>query len=101
MLGVGLFDADLGLVTGAALYGTLVGVLQALVLRRQVARAGLWVLASTVGWVVAIPVGGMIGPPGWAVYGAITGTVLLWLLRRGLPGSDQPGSSWRTAAFGK
>ena len=84
-LGVGLFDADLGWVAGAGLYGTLVGVLQWLVLRRQVARAGWWVLATTVGWVVAIPVGDIAGPPGWAVYGAITGTVLVWLLRQAAP----------------
>ncbi len=90
VLGAGLVDADLGWVAGAGLYGTLVGVLQWLVLRCQVARAGWWVLASTVGWVLAIPAGGVVGPPGWSVYGAITGTVLVWLLRQEPHGSDQP-----------
>lgn len=82
VLGVGSFDANLGWVAGAVLYGTLAGVLQWLVLRRQVARAGWWVLASTVGWVVALPLGDITGPPGWAVYGAVTGTLLVWLLRQ-------------------
>lgn len=82
VLGIGLFDSELGLVAGVGLYGTLAGALQWIVLRRRVARAGWWVLANTVGWVVAIPVGDITGPPGWAVYGATTGTVLVWLLRQ-------------------
>ena len=44
---------------GLVLYGTVLGVLQWLVLRQQVARAGWWVLASTVGWPVSIGVGGI------------------------------------------
>lgn len=79
---------------GVALGGIVTGVLQWLVLRRLVARAGWWVLASTVGWLVGGPVFGFMswavgGPLGglisWAalgaVYGAITGPVLIWLLR--------------------
>lgn len=80
-VGVGRFGAVQGLVAGVGLYGTVAGVLHWLVLRRLVARAGWWVLASTVGWVVAVPVGDVTGPPGWAIYGAVTGTVLVWLLR--------------------
>jgi hypothetical protein len=76
-------------VVGLVVFGV-VGVLQWLVLRRQFARAGWWVLASAVGWVVGMPLGGIFG---WlalgAAYGAITGTVLVWLLRQGPPGSDQ------------
>ncbi len=80
------------------LYGTVLGVLQWLVLRRQVARAGWWVLASTVGWPVSIGVGGIglqavvavthVRLPAVAaalipaMYGAITGGVLVWLLRQ-------------------
>lgn len=79
------FDTDLALVVGAGSYGTLAGVLQWPILRRHVARAGWWVLASTVGWIAAIPLGGLGGPPGWAVYGAVTGTVLVWLLRYNAP----------------
>lgn len=86
--GVGLFDADLGWIAGAGLYGTLVGLMQWRVLRRQVARSGWWVLASTVGWIVAFPLGELGGPPGWAVYGAITGTMLVWLLRQETPDAE-------------
>ena len=82
VFGVGMINADLGWVLGVALFGTMVGVLQWLVLRRQVPRAGWWVLASTVGWVAGMPLGGFLG---WgalgAVYGAITGGALVWLLR--------------------
>ena len=79
--GVGLVDTDLGLSAGVLLYGTLAGAVQWVVLRREVRRAGWWVLASTVGWLVAVPWGPVAGPPGWAVFSAVTGTVLVWLLR--------------------
>ncbi len=91
MFGVGAMDADLGLLIGAGLFGTLLGVTQWLVLRGQVASAGWWVLASTVGWIVAFPLGDLGGPPGWSVYGAITGTVLVWLLRRGTSDAVEEG----------
>jgi hypothetical protein len=90
VFGVGVVNADVGWVGGAGLFGTVIGALQWLVLRRQVARAGWWVLASTVGWIVGGPLGGIVG---WialgAAYGAITGTALVWLLRQAPPGSDQ------------
>ena len=86
---------------GLVLYGTVLGVLQWLVLRQQVARAGWWVLASTVGWPVSIGVGGIgvqavravtdVTLPAVtaalipAIYGAITGSVLVWLLRQPVP----------------
>ena len=86
---VGVVDTDVGWVLGAGLTGTVLGLLQWLVLRRQVARAGWWVLAGTVAWIVGGPVGGFVG---WAalgaVYGVITATMLLWLLRQRPPGSD-------------
>lgn len=82
VLGVGQLDPDLGLALGVGLYGTLAGVLHMLVLRQQVSGAGWWVLASTVGWTASIPWAAVAGPPGWAVYGVATGTVLVWLLRR-------------------
>jgi hypothetical protein len=85
VLVVSPFDPELGCIAGVGLYGTLAGVLQWLVLRRQVTRAGWWVLASTVGWVVALPLGDALGPPGWAVYGATTGTLLVGLLRPEVP----------------
>jgi MFS family permease len=89
-----------------AVGGALVGIAQWLVLRRQVDQAGYWVLASTVGWamggavalvlggmrgwdlilvILLLPVGGMVAT---AWYGAITGGVLVWLLRQ--PITEEP-----------
>lgn len=87
---VGMVNADMAWVAGTGLIGTVAGVLQWLVLKRQVQRAGWWVLASTVGWVMGIPVGEMVGWNGLgAAHGAITGTALVLLLRQEPPGSDQ------------
>ena len=83
VFGVGAVNTGLGWVGGVSVYGTVVGVLQWAVLRRQVPRAGWWVLASTAGWVVGMPLGDIVGPLGLgAVYGAITGAAMVWLLRR-------------------
>lgn len=90
ILGVGLLDADVGWVAGMSAFGTVVGVLQWAMLKRQVHRAGWWVLASTVGWVAGMPLGDIAGPPALgAVYGVVTGTMLVWLLRHEASGSDQ------------
>lgn len=80
---------------GAALLGAAFGVAQWLVLRRQVARAGWWVLANVLGfaasWALAAaePVEGV---PAHFVGGAIFGTVLGLLtggvLLRLLPGAS-------------
>lgn len=85
-------DLDVGWVVEAGLHGAVLGVLQWLVLRGQVALSGLWVLASTVGWIVGDPVCSSLmgfGTLSWvvfgAVYGAITGLVLVWLLRQPSP----------------
>jgi hypothetical protein len=78
---VGLSSGDAGLVAGVGAYGTLAGAAQWLVLRQHVARAGWWVLASTVGWCVAIPVGD------------VTGTTLVLLLRQAPEAHDQDGVS--------
>jgi hypothetical protein len=66
--------------------GAMAGLMQWFVLRRQVSRAGWWVLASTVGWAmtaaVLLPVrlaGGGVG------LGAVTGLALIWLLRQPVP----------------
>ena len=82
-------DLDVGWVVEAGLYGVVLGMLQWLVLRGQVALSGLWVLASTVGWIVGDPVCSSLmdfGALSWvvfgAVYSAITGIVLVWLLRQ-------------------
>jgi hypothetical protein len=82
----------LGWIVVGALGGAVTGILQWLVLRAQVSRAGWWVLASTVGWglgmvgtrafeVLAI-FGGLVGG---AVLGAVTGGALVWLLRQPAP----------------
>ena len=82
----------LGIVPGIG-----VGVLQWLVLRGKVSRAGWWVLASTVGWGLSMAVSRVIA---WginddeslvplvvtgAVLGAVTGGALVWLLRQPAP----------------
>ncbi len=90
VFGMRTVDADVGWVVGTGLIGLVAGVLQWLVLRQTVARAGWWVLASTVGWVAGIPIGEMVGWNGLgAVYGAITGAVLVGLLRQSHPPSSQ------------
>ncbi|MYA51545.1 MAG: hypothetical protein F4045_07580 [Chloroflexi bacterium] len=76
-------------VTMAVVFGAAVGVVQWLMLRLHVAGAGWWVLASGVGWVVSGFAAGVTDTAaGWAVlgavYGAITGSVLVWLLRQRL-----------------
>jgi hypothetical protein len=80
-----------------ALSGAVAGILQWLVLRGKVSRAGWWVLASTVGWALAktvsevIPWGGTddcsLVPQvvSGVVLGAITGAALVWLLRQPIP----------------
>jgi hypothetical protein len=80
-----------------ALGGAVTGILQWLVLRGKVSRAGWWVLASTVGWVLgvtvarAFPWGGddsdFIGAlvVTGAVLGVVTGGALVWLLRQPVP----------------
>ena len=82
-----------------ALGGAMTGILQWLVLRRQVSRAGWWVLASTVGWGLGMTMEGaglvllyVWGTPAYllwvgsgAVLGAVTGGALVWLLRQPVP----------------
>ena len=80
--GIGSFNLDLGWMMGAVSFGFTTGLAQWWVLRRQVPRAGWWVPVCTFGWWITIPIGDLNGPPGWAIYAAITGTVLVWLLRQ-------------------
>lgn len=86
--------------------GTAVGVLQWLVLRRWVSRAGWWILASSVSWAgatwayasitrandVNVPLGGAVSG---AISGVIMGLVLVWLLRKMSP--DEPFAPHRAA----
>ena len=85
---------SLAAVLVVALGGAVTGILQWLVLRSQVSRAGWWVLASTVGWALGVLVASTIPPgnnetgPLWAlavtgaVLGVVTGGALVWLLRQ-------------------
>jgi len=68
-----------------AALGAVSGVLQWLVLQRQLSRSIWWIPASTLAsivggelWTSAGPGGGILG---WAVAGVITGVVLDWLFR--------------------
>ena len=78
--------------SAVAIGGLALGTTQWLVLRRHARRAGWWVVASTVGWIVGGLMSGATSPPaGWAVigatYGIVTGTVLVVLL--GDPDEDR------------
>ena len=84
--------ADIAGVATAILFGAAVGVVQWLVLQRQIAGSGWWLLACSVGWVVSgLSAGVTDSAAGWAVlgtvYGVITGCVLVWLLRRRVGGA--------------
>ena len=82
--------------------GIVSGILQWLILRRKVAQAGLWLVASCIGsligfldfrfvvalgeagkWTQAILTFGLVFGAG---YGAITGAMLIWLLRQSSAG---------------
>jgi len=101
---IGKFMADaiaqalsgtVGLVLGGAAIGTSLGIVQWLILRRHVAQAGWWALASTMAWAVGWAIinlvdeaaGGptstayLVGATGAALAGVITGGSLVWLLR--------------------
>ena len=103
IVGLILSAASSNLLETAMLFaatGASVGIAQWLVLRKRVSRAGWWVLASTVGFAVVAPgaldaletfgigiLGGGSSSPGYAgfvlglaLYGAITGGVMVWLL---------------------
>ena len=87
------FAQDVGFAIAGAVAGTVIGaalgIAQWLVLRRHVARAGWWVLASAVGVAIFETVdfamqfdAGPVFLVGVAAYSAITGGVLVWLLRQ-------------------
>jgi hypothetical protein len=100
LLSFGLLLRFTGIV---ALGGAVAGILQWLVLRGKVSRAGWWVLASTVGWGLSIAVMRALE---WGVtddcslvsqvvsgvvLGAITGAALVWLLRQPVPEAQLDG----------
>lgn len=87
-------------------FGVAVGILQWLILRHKVPRAGWWLLANLLGSLlgtIAFPIAVAISETGnWSLaiivfgmgfgagYGAITGAALLWLLRQS-PSSNVEG----------
>jgi hypothetical protein len=88
-----------GLVAFATVAGVAGGILQWLILRRKLARAGWWVLASILGLMVGMGIGGPVamtlGQAGRVIeptivfgilfgvgVGAIPGAALVWLLRQ-------------------
>ena len=91
-LGLAVISTDVATTVGVVIMGAVLGVLQWLVLRGQVVRAGWWILASAAGWIVGGALSGAVpsdNPVGWTligiVYGAITGFVLVWLLHHPAP----------------
>jgi hypothetical protein len=88
------------LALSALLLGPGCGFLQWLILRKEVARAGWWVLVQTLGWVVVFAVAAGVASSAAAIFGgngddylplsyavggaalgALNGAVLWWLLR--------------------
>jgi hypothetical protein len=94
-VGLDNFSVLLRWVVVMALGGAVIGMLQWLILRGQVSRAGWWMLASTVGWGLSMAVAGVfefvaVGLffgllVGGVVLGAVTGGALVWLLRQPVP----------------
>jgi hypothetical protein len=98
---LGSFAPVLGLTLTVALGGAVTGILQMLVLRARVFRAGWWVLASAVGWGLGMAAVGSglwmeevwdsgalflsLAVVGGVVMGAVTGGALVWLLRQPVP----------------
>ena len=79
---------------GMGLFGAALGALQWLVLHRQVARAGWWVLAGGVGWVAGAPIGAVLGGGlsgflGWSGSGTND-----WALTWGGVGAMSTGQLW-------
>jgi hypothetical protein len=64
--------------------GLLIGLSQWVILRKYFFRSAYWVLASTLGWGICIlvtKVSVFAFFPGALLYGAITGAVMIWVLR--------------------
>lgn len=101
VFGLGLINRDVGWVLGVAGGWLLLGSLQWLVLREQVAGAGWWVAVNVLGlivagpvvgfatWATGMPVDGLLGGAvRWlafgAAYGAVTASAIAWFLRERL-----------------
>ncbi|MCK4742134.1 MAG: hypothetical protein KAS80_07615 [Anaerolineales bacterium] len=73
------------LIVSAVVGGAIAGLLQVRALRPHTPKAQWWVLASLVSWGLAwltgIVIGGCWFPVGGIVLGAVSGGLLMWLLR--------------------
>jgi hypothetical protein len=88
-------DNPVNIALGLVQVGAVVGIAQWTVLLQRVRRSGWWVLASALAWIVSLVTivaglggaGGLVGglAVGFAVDGALTGFVLIKLLRRPIP----------------
>lgn len=86
-VGAAAFTLALGIApvphaVAVAVFGLIAGTAQWLVIRNLSSRAIWWIPVSTIAWLATIPYGDIAGPPGWAIYTAITGGTLVWLLRK-------------------
>ena len=94
----GTLDLGRAGVVFGIVFGASVGIGQWSVLRRQVARAGWWVLASIVSLAVGIGLGAVVGLAvdfggagvGFFFYLAFTGSVLVWLLLQPVTAEPSP-----------
>ena len=84
--GLGVSDFSEGWVFGlTAVAGSVIGgLLQARVLRPHTSRASWWVVATVVSWGLAWSLGGDLA--GGIILGAVSGGVLIWLLRAPMAG---------------
>jgi hypothetical protein len=96
---IAMLDSMDGAAVGAVV-GASIGIAQWLVLRLQFSRAGWWVLASIVGFAMGFAVletmdgfvvGAGVGAVVGAGVGAITGGVMVWMLRQ--PAAKELGPS--------
>lgn len=89
-----ILDAEINLVLAFAMVGSVIGIIQWLVLRQHFSQAGWWVVASALAFSVFAASGdavyAAVGEQAsvavslavLATYGGITGAALIWLLRR-------------------
>jgi drug/metabolite transporter (DMT)-like permease len=91
-------EGQVNLTVFYSLVGSILGALQWLLLRRRISRSGWWVVASLLGWALALPViqsldrlglmrglsDAIVYPLGFGlmgtVVGIVTGGLLVWLL---------------------
>jgi hypothetical protein len=94
----GELSSGLAVAGGAgAVVGAIVGALQWLVLRGRVARAGWWVLASTLAWMFSTVLGEVAGLAAGEDFvadllrvilgAALSGVGMVWLLGQTAPGA--------------